>query len=248
MAGGDSRGSPSPPHLAVYSADVGSVSAKNFGWAGPTTKGPQRTGADIAELVRGVSSELGLGTKVALGFECPLFVPLRRDPSELTKARVGEPQAWAAAAGATSLATGLVQTAWVLGRILKAVPVPPPLFLSWTRFEEAPSGLLLWEAFVTGKAKTGSHEGDAAVAVDAFMESLPDPPSRSIVREPEVFSLVAAAAFSVGWPVARPLINEPCIVLSADPTPPANAIAGSTGVIPSSRDGSRHRQPPITEP
>lgn len=218
MGDGDSRGSSSPLNLAVYCADVGSVSAKNFGWAGPLTRGSERPRSDIEELVRCVSSELGMGTKVALGFECPLFVPLRDNPSELTKARVGESQAWSAAAGATSLATGLVQTAWVLRRILEATPVPSPLFLSWTRFNDAPSGLLLWEAFVTGKAKTGSHEGDAAAAVNAFMESLPDPPSGSIVREPEVFSLVAAAALSVGWPTAQTLINEPCIVLSANPT------------------------------
>lgn len=98
MGDGDSRGSSSPLNLAVYCADAGSVSAKNFGWAGPPTKGAERPGTD------------------------------------------------------------------------------------------------------------------------AFTESLPDPPSRSIVHEPEVFSLVAAAALSVGWPTAQTLINEPCIVLSADPT------------------------------
>ena len=200
---------------AVYCADVGSISAKNFGWAGPTTKGSDRTGTDIEELVRRVSSELRMGKKVALGFECPLFVPLRRKPRNLTKARTGESRAWSASAGATSLATGLVQTAWVLRHVRDAVSVEPPLFLSWKEFHDAPSGLLLWEAFVTGKAKTESHEGDADAAVHAFMDSLPDPRSRNIVREPEVFSLVAAAALSVGWRTAQSLINQPCIVLSA---------------------------------
>ena len=104
----------------VYCADIGSMQAgknkkSNFGWAGVSIcpNGQQsswREGKDIQELADAVADGLNQGAKVALGFECPLWVPVRDNRKELTPGRVGDgSRAWSAQAGAGSLATGLTQ-------------------------------------------------------------------------------------------------------------------------------------------
>ena len=83
--------------LRVFCADIGSVSAGKFGWAVADTEGHAReSGSDIRELARSVASHLNSGAPASLGFECPLFVPLRDELSyveaylALEKARLDE--------------------------------------------------------------------------------------------------------------------------------------------------------------
>ena len=86
---------------------------------------------------------------------------MSRLESRLTQARPGEnDRAWSAAAGAASLTTGLAQVAWILDRIRRQSKNTKP-FLDWRSFQRSQSGLFIWEAFVTGTAKAGSHEADA---------------------------------------------------------------------------------------
>src|SRR5207249_9958015 len=108
---------------------------------------------------------------VALGFECPLFRPVRDDPARLTASRDGErDRAWSVRAGAQALVTGLAQAIWVL-RAIRRPRVRP--FMDWRMFSEARRGLFLWEAFVTSRAKGKNHAADAAIAVRAFARCLP---------------------------------------------------------------------------
>ena len=148
--------------LMVYCADIGSVRHDNFGWAsrciGPNPR--ECLGSDIRKLATRVACDLKSGKKVALGFECPLWVPVACDPRELTSARCGEGKyrAWSAGAGATSLAAGLTETAWILSRI-RSKTQDVEAFLDWPRFAAAEHGLFLWEAFVTGgDHKSGSSD------------------------------------------------------------------------------------------
>lgn len=108
--------------IAICCADIGSVQGGKFGWASC----PEAADADHASprsLVRFVAERLEANVKVALGFECPLWVPVAGEPSDLTKARHGEGnRAWSAGAGAGSLATGLTEIAWILDRIHHEVP------------------------------------------------------------------------------------------------------------------------------
>ena len=66
--------------LVLHCADIGSVKKGNFGWArlsedaGATCS----TGRDIGQFVERVADDLNAGAHVALGFECPLFVPLSK--------------------------------------------------------------------------------------------------------------------------------------------------------------------------
>jgi hypothetical protein len=83
--------------------------------------------------------------------------------------------------------------AWVL-RAVRAVARDVPLFLDRHRFEEARSGILLWEAFVTAEAKGNTHLDDAAIAVSAFTKWFRDPASASAVTAERPLSLVGTAA------------------------------------------------------
>ena len=143
---------------AIYCADIGSIKRGNFGWAAVDhTK--QYDGTDISGLVDNVVDVLCAGRKVALGFECPLWVPVAADPQDLTSGRVVDGnKPWSAAAGASAMAAGLTETAWILLHIVqrlrergRAVPRP---YLRWDESARSDLGVFLWEAFVTGDAKT----------------------------------------------------------------------------------------------
>ena len=89
----------------ICCVDIGSITGGNFGWAGVSidSSGNQIScdeSEDIWKLVDETAERLNNGAKVALGFECPLWVPVRDDPKELTSARAGDGnRPWSAQAG-----------------------------------------------------------------------------------------------------------------------------------------------------
>jgi len=200
--------------LEILCADIGSVAGGKFGWA--ALRLPEETvctGRDMADFVSKVVEGLRRG-RVALGFECPLFVPLADEPRDLTRARRGEgSHAWSGGAGCGALATGLVQVTWILARAKEALPVTFPAFLKWSQFEQAEKGLFLWEAFVTAGAKAASDAGDAEVAVRDFFRCLGRLDDASAVRETHVLSLVGAALLRTGWREDIMVLQEPCVVI-----------------------------------
>jgi hypothetical protein len=104
----------------VYCADIGSVRRGRFCWACSEADGSSigRDRSEIADLVGAVDHDLVARRSVALGFECPLFVPVPREPEALGKGRKGEGnRPWSAGAGVGVLATGIVQVAWILSEI-----------------------------------------------------------------------------------------------------------------------------------
>jgi hypothetical protein len=204
--------------LAIYCADVGSIKQGNFGWA--RAQWPEgglerhRGSTEIVELVDARTEDLEGGVPVALGFECPLFVPVPGDPLRLGTARTGEgSRPWSAGAGTAALATGIVQAAWVLAELRTRRP-DDPLHLEWEAFQDAQDGLFVWEAFVTDKAKADSHVNDATVAVACFSAALPDPRTASVTAETPL-SPVGAAALWWDWSDALELLDTPCLVLRA---------------------------------
>lgn len=209
----------SPEELTICCADIGSVRKGRFGWASLSTDphAEPRSGWDIAALSDLVAVELTAGKKVTLGFECPLWVPIADEPSDLTRAREGEGnRAWSAGGGANSLATGLTEVAWILHRIRRATK-GVEAFLTWSSFERVQNGLFLWEAMVTGRGKTDSHESDARAAVDAFRRALPDPESRNaLTPTPRTRSLIGAALLWAGWSNDLDLLTKPCVVIRSE--------------------------------
>lgn len=205
-------------NVAVYCADIGSVAKRRFGWAGASRVGEPalESGITMDGLASAVANNLNDGRPVALGLECPLFVPITDDPSGLTCARPGEgARAWSAGAGAGALATGLTQTVWLLREIAGRLTSRAPAYLDWPTFVRAHQGLFLWEAFVTGSSKADSHIGDAALAVNAFLRALPNPDAMNAVSCLDVHSLVGAALIRTGWSTDPQLLSRPCIVIKA---------------------------------
>ena len=134
--------------LKTYCADIGSIPTGKFGWAGGS-RGWGASGTSIDELARSIARDLDADSPVALGFECPLFVPLVGDSSRLGCAREGEgSRPWSAHAGAASLATGIVQVAWLLSRIKQEAQNQHSAFLNWQQFGLGYRGLFLWEVLL----------------------------------------------------------------------------------------------------
>ncbi len=207
--------------LAVYAVDVGSIARKRLGWArayAPDGKvDPQAQETHIERLVDALAADLQAGRPVALGFECPLYVPVPTDAQLLGKARIGEGnRAWSAGAGSGALATGLVETCWVL-RALHERESDVPAHVDWPSFQRSRRGIFLWEAFVSAKAKAAdpTHHGDAAIAVERFFAVLPDPTTADELDAPSPFSLIGAALVWSGWSDDVSLLRRKCLVVKA---------------------------------
>ena len=206
-------------NVAVYAVDVGSIPNGNFGWscgALPEREVPLSGGVTIEGVKDRLLQDLEAGRPVALGFECPLFFPTGRRTKDLCAQREGEKGSpWSAAAGATSLTSGLAQARWLFREIHAGLRPLPPVSFSWSRFAEK-GGLFIWEAFITGTGKAGEKEGhqeDAETAVRAFLRALPDPTGSNAVNEQQVFSLVGALLLETGWSTDLALLQEPALVI-----------------------------------
>ena len=202
--------------LDVFCADIGSISGGNFGWyahlAGTTTAG----NTDIHALTALLAKRLNVGVSVALGFEAPMFVPLRTNTQELTKHREGETNPnWIGGPGSAVLATALAQVPWILGNLKAKLTTDARATLSWNEFASGVAKLFLWEAFVSGTAKGTSHIEDARIAVRKFEAALPDPDHANAIREPAVMSLLGAALLRTGWSDDPSLLAQSCIVIRA---------------------------------
>ena len=194
--------------LEVFCADIGSIAGEKFAWArrhAASADEEVHAPSSIEALARAVIFQLERDRPVALGVEMPLFVPVPEDYRALGKARAtdfGRP-AWSQSTGASVMATGLVQLAWILDRIRRECPMPP-VHLRWPDFCANRTGLLLWEAFVSGPDKDPgkSHEADARIGLEAFCARLPDDPTDARVSDVQrPLSVAAAAALWAGYPL-----------------------------------------------
>jgi hypothetical protein len=208
--------------FSIYCADVGSV-ATNFGWAKVVRGGDVvDSGTTIDELAGRVAADLDVGESIALGFECPLWVPLPTESGRLGRARPGESgvgrpsRPWSAGAGLGSLAAGLVQVPWILLEIRSRTAVDPTGTTSWAHFDEGKATVLIWESMVTGEAKGKSHVDDGRIGALAFEASLPDPRAADACpAEGPIYSLAGAAFLRAGWSGDLGLISAAPLVIRA---------------------------------
>ena len=168
--------------LEVFCADVGSIAQSKFAWARrhPTGEDEElHAPASIDSLARAVSHQLACDRPVALGFEMPLVIPVPSTSNDLGKARPCDQgrTPWSQSAGASVMATGLVQLAWTLDRVRSSVPAPA-VHLNWDRFCADRAGLFLWEAFVNGPDKDPG--GSIMTPSSACAHSAISFPSRAI--------------------------------------------------------------------
>ncbi|MYD78785.1 MAG: hypothetical protein F4239_07860 [Gammaproteobacteria bacterium] len=204
--------------LTIYCADIGSVSNNRFGWA-RIVGNQEYMNNCIVDFVDDIASAIAKGHKVALGFECPLWVPVSTKPQCLTKGRrVDGNRPWSAGAGTAVLATGITQVAWILDRLRSQLnerrAALPAVHLNWSEFVDSESALFFWEAFVTGKAKDSrsEHAKDALIACREFAGRLPDP-TEKCNPEPQVRSLIGGAILWAGWSTDLNLLHMPSVVV-----------------------------------
>lgn len=183
-----------PTPFAIACADIGTVREKedktSFGWQIvhplPSYRenkwGNGLGGNKINKFVCAVADAIRDG-RLALGFECPLWVPVAKEPTDLYRARCMDwvdldgkrlSRSWSASAGVVSLSVGLTQVAWILRRVREKVDEVPPVFFDWESFSKAERGVFLWEALVSGGSSdpaegAGRHVADATRAVHKFV-------------------------------------------------------------------------------
>ena len=200
-------------NLSLFCADIGSIKQNKFGWAASYPDGSWLSGNNIEEFAENIAEQIKASSKVAVGFECPLFVPVRSDPISVNSARNGEGnRSWSAGAGTGALATGLVEVLWVMNAVSNILGYCPKATFSWPSFLRNES-VFIWEAFVTSTAKGTGHAHDAQIAISRFKEALPNPEERNAIQEEEVFSLVGSVALRAGWASDVNVVSEQCLVI-----------------------------------
>ncbi|MUM76882.1 hypothetical protein GKC30_04455 [Pseudodesulfovibrio sp. F-1] len=197
----------------VLAIDVGK--AENLGWA--DSEGNRGGYTTLEEQLAYAGAKLADGQPVALGFEAPIWVPLRDDLTTFNKSR-GDLESslnrpWSASAGCTVTAQALALMPLCLNVLKSALNGDiPATTVPATWFRDG--GLLVWEAFVSGKHKGNDHADDADLAVKAFMDrgdrldsDIPDQPA---------FSMAAAALLATKWAVRSEELTAPSIVISPE--------------------------------
>jgi hypothetical protein len=199
--------------LAIFAADVGSARKGNFGWA-YKWRDDEDDGDSIEELADAIVRVDRNGGYVSLGFECPLFIPCPVKEADLGKQREGESgRPWSAGAGANAAVLGIEQLCWLLTHVRTRLDGTPLGTLDWAEFQSGRYKLFLWEAFVTGEAKSASHTEDALKAVRAFDSALPDPSKANRVSCASAISLAGLALLWTGWSEDSTILHKPTLVL-----------------------------------
>ena len=207
-----------PVECHVCVIDIGKP-GKNLGWA---LSGPSPVDStDLDACIMAVAEALRSGP-VALGFEAPMFTPIRDNATTLTKARQGEvtggiSRPFSASAGATVLVTALVIVPYVLSRLRDLAPKATAT-LDWRTPMVGSADLLLFEAFVTNKQKITDtrHVEDARLAIAEFQRGMMNPASfESAVVEARRLNLLGASMLRTGWSIDPVVVGEECLVVRA---------------------------------
>jgi len=191
----------------AFCADVGSIPKDKFGWASFIC-GNWKTRTSIVEFASDIADAIKSEGKVSIGFECPMFVPVRDASEAVALKRTGEGRRpWSAGAGANVLATGMVQSLWVLRKVKEILGYAPQATFDWKEFEKTNS-VFFWEAFVSG----APNENHCAAAMAALRQFLV-PGNASAIQEPNVMSLIGACALRAEWSKDITLLWKPCLVI-----------------------------------
>lgn len=197
--------------MIIAAIDVGSP--KNTGWY--SSSGHSDCG-DVEGLLKIVCNELVNSRQVSLGFEAPLWVPRAREFSRMTANRGGveslHGRPWSAGAGCGSLTSGVANAAYffeaIHSRVGSVECTTQPL-----RFQNGNASLFVWEAFVSGRLKSKSHDGDAQLAVEAFVKNWPD--TTTCIDLEKSVNIVASVILATGHNIDIDEIGVPGIVYSA---------------------------------
>lgn len=212
-------------NMVVYVADIGSIKKSHFGWCRKNidqdnTKFDKDYCTDIGKFVDCIVDDLNNGKKVAIGFECPLFVPITEKSVDLTKPREGENnRPWSAGAGCGALATGLTECVWIFERIYEKSKIDVKPTFKWKDFYLGEFNFFIWEAFVgsssKGESKKHSHCKVAQIAVNKFVNMYPEIENANCVYADHPYSLVGAGLLRAKLTTNQNLLFEKCIVIKS---------------------------------
>jgi len=163
---------------------------KTVGWAISTGK----DGHNLEQLGDAIYNHLRT-SRVVLAVEAPLWVPLRKQQSRMTAARVGERQPWAGRVGGGVLVAGLANLSLILG-------IAKPNRVVFDETNE-PGSLVVLEAY---RPSAGTNHIDVAQDIlKALVARWPNDFVCRITRPSEepVLNLVAAVALALGISVSR---------------------------------------------
>lgn len=198
--------------LHVLCIDVGGP--EKIGWA--DAGGEHGTGNNLGNALDRAAALLRAGRPVAIGFEAPIWTPVRTELARITQRRGGVEtrynRAWSAGAGTGALGAALALIPWCLTRIrMRAGPIATTVVLQ--RFLEG-GGLFLWEAFVSGAMRVAgaTHHEDARLACDAFVARWPNLLS-DIPAEPALNHAVSSA-IAAGLSINCDELMKPALVVS----------------------------------
>jgi hypothetical protein len=207
----------------IAAIDVGNPS--NTGWNRIVLNSEylpidEASGSSLNELIELLALDLQAHTKVALGFEAPLYVPLPEDPQDLCKKRSGEGnRPWSFGAGAYVTACAAQMSSWVLIALANRLDIEVSVGVSGDDFLAGDLDLLVWEAFVSGNAKNRDvvlvHESDAKAATTGFSERLRDGRLISDLDESTVFSVIGGAVLRSGLSTDLALLSSVPLVIKA---------------------------------
>lgn len=218
----------------VACLDVGSPKNGNVGWA-VLEKRARTLGSDLEGFIDALAPHLASERSIALGFECPLYVPKRADVSLMTACRPGEVGLnWCGGPGGSVLATGLVQVNWVLTQLARRSPHARGS-TRWSEFFSGQCQLYVWEAYITSRSGVeipaedlggiSSHQGDALCGALAFQQVVvrEDTFPSDFKHEPAL-SLIGMNLVESGWSTDVTLMSEGCAVLKVrKPRPQASS-------------------------
>jgi hypothetical protein len=216
----------------VYACDVGSTKVNEktnenrFGWARlPEDQDQPQGGKAIDKCLESLAADVKSGHHLALGMECPLFLPMPESSEDLSSGRQGEEDRSCFAPPGGYVATlGLHQLAWLLKKIKTVQPDVGHHFTcdlaDWMPVNPQGKRILLWEAFVSKQAHSEEHERDAATAVTEFQRRFMGNPkfASDIEEEGAVLSLAGVALLWAEWSVDLGLLSaRPHVIKVVDP-------------------------------
>jgi hypothetical protein len=206
---------------AIYTCDIGSIPQGNFGWArcAPEHETTPVGSTNISELANYLKRDIENGMNIAIGFECPLFLPVPYLEDDLCKGRQGEGnRAVFAPAGAAVATLGVHQVAWILRTIYPVgeyhieFTTNPSM---WPPFDKR-QVLFCWEAFVSGDAHGDDHVRDAATATMFFIDNEMRLEAVNAVTTQQPLSLIHAVAIWAGWLTNVDRLHDSALVIKPD--------------------------------
>ncbi|MEG6508634.1 hypothetical protein V6C03_06595 [Methyloligella sp. 2.7D] len=193
----------------VAAVDIGSPNKGNLAWA---IAPDESFDADFEGLVKRIAEASAKGP-VSLGFEAPLWVPMRDDLNETLKPRQGEEgRSWSAGPGASTLAAALGVVPNLLTTLRAAMP-SAVVTLDYRNPPSEPGTILMWEAFVSGEDKGVDHKADALIAAQAFAKNCGDLPACQKLTPEPCLNLLGAMLLRTGWSDDLSLLEAEMLVV-----------------------------------